>query len=102
MGLFIRLLICISCVGLVLYKSIDKLNELTELRLSIPILKKEILEIREKNLELQYQIEQFESPIHLMELARKPEFGHLKYPTIDEVILLPEKTHSMFEENINE
>ena len=27
------------------------------------------------------RIEQFESPIHLMELARKPELSHLKYPT---------------------
>lgn len=99
MGLFIRLLICISCVGLVLYKSIDKLNELTELRLSIPIIKKEIQEIRERNLELYYLIEQFESPIHLMELARKPEFGHLKYPMVNQVILLPEKSDPIPEEN---
>lgn len=90
MGLFIRLMICISCVGFVLYKSIDNLNRLTELRLAIPVLAAEIKEIREKNLELLYRIEQFESPSHLMELAGKPEFGHLKYPPVDRVILLPE------------
>lgn len=90
MGLFIRLLICISCVGLALYKSIDKLNELTELRLSIPILVREVKEVHEKNLELHYAIDCFESPLHLMELARKPEFGHLKYPSLNEVVLLPE------------
>ena len=90
MDLFIRLLICISCAGLVLYKYIDKLNELTELRLSIPILAREVKEIHEQNLELQYAIDCFESPLHLMELASKPEFGHLKYPVLDEIVLLPE------------
>ena len=80
MGLFIRLMICISIAGLALYKYIDKLNELTELRLSIPVIAKEVKGIQEKNLELQYAIDTFESPLHLMELARKPEFGHLKYP----------------------
>lgn len=90
MALFIRLLFCISFAGLALYKYIDKHNALTELRLSIPVIAREVKEIHEKNLELQYAIEQFESPLHLMELARKPEFGHLKYPSINEVILLTE------------
>lgn len=90
MNLFIKLLICISFAGLAIYKYIDKLNELTELRLSIPILIKEVKEIREKNLELQYAIESFESPVHLMELAQKPEFGHLKHASLDQVIQLPE------------
>ncbi len=92
MGLFIRLLICIFAVGLTLYKYIDKLNELTELRLSIPLLAKEVKEIHEKNLELQYTIEQFESPLHLMELAQKPEFGHLKYPMLSDILFLPENS----------
>lgn len=89
-GLFVRLLICISCMGFVLYKSIDKMNELTELRLSIPLLKQEVKEIQEKNLELQYKIEQFESIPHLLELSKQPEFGHLKYPTRDAIIVLRE------------
>ena len=90
MGLFIRLLICIFFAGLTLYKTIDKLNELTELRISIPILTRQVKEIHEKNLELQYTIEHFESPLHLIELARKPEFGHLKYPTLQDIIIVPE------------
>lgn len=85
-----RLLICILFAGLIGYKYIDNLNELTELQLSLPALAKEVKEINEKNLELQYEIEQFESPIHLMELARQPEFGHLKHPSVDEVIFLKE------------
>ncbi|MBA3722279.1 MAG: hypothetical protein H0W88_07750 [Parachlamydiaceae bacterium] len=90
MNLFVRLFICIFFAGFVLYKYIDNLNELTELKLSIPAIAKEVKEINEKNLELQYEIEQFESPIHLMELARKPEFGHLKHPSLNDVIVLPE------------
>lgn len=92
MGLFIRLFICIAFAGLLLYKYIDKLNELTELRLSIPILKREVKDISEKNLELQYMIDSFESPVHLMELARKPEFGYLKYPSLNDVVFLPENS----------
>lgn len=89
MGLIIRLFLCIFSAGLTLYLYIDKLNELTELRLSIPILAKEVKEIQEKNLELQYAIETFESPLQLMELARKPEFGHLKYPKETDIIKVP-------------
>ena len=44
-------MICIFLVGLTLYKYIDKMNELTELRLSIPVLAKEVQEINEKNIE---------------------------------------------------
>ena len=90
MGVLIRLLVCIFFAGLTMYKFIDKLNELTELRLSIPILAKEVRDIQEKNIELQFNIESFESPSHLMELAQKPEFRHLKYPLITDIILLPE------------
>lgn len=90
MGIFIRLLICILAVGLTLYKYIDKWNELTEVRLSIPILAREVKDIQETNIELQYTIEKFESPAHLMELAERPEFGHLKYPELSNVIFLPE------------
>lgn len=90
MELFVRLLVCISIAGLALYKYIDKLNELTELRLLIPMQAQELKEINEKNLELTYAIDTFESPLHLIELARKPEFGHLKYPTLNEIIELPE------------
>lgn len=88
---FIRIFLCIAFAGLTLYSYIDKINGLTELRLAIPVLAREVRDAHEKNLELQYAIDTFESPLHLMEMARKPEFGHLKYPTLDEIIQLPEK-----------
>lgn len=81
--------LCIFIAGIALYTYIDKQNELTELRLAIPILAKEVKRIQESNTQLRYEIEQFESPIHLIELARKPEFGHLKYPPLNEVLIIP-------------
>lgn len=78
MFLLLRLIICLCCAGFLLYKYIDKFNELTELRLSIPIAAKELEEIREENVELKYSLDQFETPAHLLELASQPEFAHLK------------------------
>lgn len=88
MGLLVRFFLCIAFAALTLYKSIDDQNDLTELQLAIPSLEKEVQDIREKNLELQYEIERFESPLHLMELARQPEYGHLKSPSINEIVIL--------------
>lgn len=90
MGLFVRLLICIFVACLTLYVYLDKSNDLTELRLSIPLLAREVKDIQEKNLELQYAIECFESPVHLLEIVQHPELGHLKYPTSEEIVYLPE------------
>jgi hypothetical protein len=87
-----QIFICIFVAGLTLFAYIDKQNELTELQLSIPALAKELKQLQEHNIRLQYEINQFESPIHLMELARKPEFGHLKYPFLNDVLTLPKGT----------
>lgn len=92
MELFFRLLICLTLAGVGLYKYIDQHNELTELRLSIPALAKEVKELKEINLSLKYEIECFESPLHLMEIAMKPEFGYLKHPKLNEEIFLLEST----------
>lgn len=86
-GLLVRLLICMIVVGVALYRHIDDSNQLTGLRLAIPILEKDVKEIAEENTRLQFEIDRFESPAHLLELARKPEFGHLKYPYADDIII---------------
>lgn len=85
-----NIFICIVIASFTLYAYIDKQNELTELRLAIPALEKEVRHIQEENTRLKYEINSFESPIHLMELARKPEFGHLKSPYLNQVLILPE------------
>ena len=86
-----RCLLCIIAAGVTLFAYIEKQNELTELRLAIPQLAKEVALLREDNVRLKYEIERFESPLHLMELMRSPEFSHLKFPYIDQEIFIPEE-----------
>lgn len=84
---FIKIFICILAAFFTIYSYIENQNELTKLRLAIPALAKELRQINEENTRFKYEIDQFESPIHLMELSRKPEFGHLKYPYMKDIIL---------------
>jgi cell division protein FtsB len=88
MRLFVQLLICVSIAGIALYKHIDKSNELTGLRLAIPALQKKVSELEAENTRLQYEVDRFESPANLFELARKPEFGHLHHSTRSDIIIL--------------
>lgn len=87
--MILRLFICMFSAGWTLLSVIEKQNELVELRLAIPILEKEVNRISEENTRLKYDIELFESPIHLMELARKPQFSHLKFPYNRDILVLP-------------
>lgn len=88
-GFLVRLFICIFIFSIYLYKYVDKQNQLTTLRLKIPPLSQEVRTLQEVNTKLQFEMNQFESPSHLMELLEKPEFGHLKYPSNDQIILIP-------------
>ena len=87
-----RVFFCIVAASITLYAYIDKQNDLTELRLAIPALAKEVKAINEENIRLRYEIDRFESPIHLMELMRKPEYSHLKFPYLSQQIFLPAAT----------
>ncbi len=89
-SLLIRLLICIGALGSCLYAYIDKQNEVTWRRLEIPHVAKEIKEIQEANTCLQYEIDLFESPEHLMELASRSEYAYLKQPLLKEILVLQE------------
>ena len=87
-GVFIRILLCIGLVGVLLYVYINQQNSITELRLQIPIVAKELQALQQENTRLQFEIDQFENPQHLMELAGRPEFSHLKYPLLNEIITI--------------
>ena len=89
-GLLVRLLLCIGVAGVFLYSYIDTQNALTQRRLSIPVLAKEIKDLKEANTHLQYEIDLFESPERLMELARHSEFSHLKQPMLKEILTMQE------------
>lgn len=85
-GFLIRLVFCACIVGITLYSYVRKQNKMTSLRIQVPALKKELKNVQEENTRLLFEIEKFESPLNLMELSRKPEYSHLKYPLITDII----------------
>ncbi len=89
-GLLLKLGICLGVLGLCLYSYLETQNELTQLKIRIPDVEKEIKIVREENRRLAYEIDQFENPAHLIELAHHPEFSHLKHPLLREILTVPE------------
>jgi hypothetical protein len=90
LSVLIRLGICVSVFGVLLFFYLERQNELTHLKIQLPKLEKETAETTEENRRLRYEIDQFENPSHLIELAHRPEFGHLKYPLLKEILTVPE------------
>ncbi len=95
-GWFVQVSLCLATLAACLFSYLEKQHEITELRIYVPKLLKEIRSIQEHNVELSYQIQAFESPEHLMQLAMDPKFSHLKYPLSKEVLVLqePSQLHS--------
>src|SRR5689334_4171953 len=89
-SILIRVLVCITVLGVLLYSYVDQQNAVTRLRLQIPQLAKEIKDLSEKNTQLQYEIDLFESPQNLMCLALHSEFAHLKNPMSQEILRVSE------------
>jgi predicted methyltransferase len=67
---------------------INQQNRITKLRIEIPTALNTILEVDEEIARLKYQIECFENPLHLMQLAELSEYSHLKYPLKKEIITI--------------
>jgi len=89
-GWIVQIAICLVMLGGFLFSYLEKQNELTQLRIYVPKLVKEIRSIQEESVQLSYQIQAFESPEHLMQLASDPQFSHLKYPLHKDVLVLRE------------
>ena len=87
-GLLFRLLICIFVLGGFLYTYIDKQNDLTELKMEIPELTKQLRRLEEENDQLGLEIERLENPSRLIGLLREKEYSHLRYPYVNEVVVL--------------
>lgn len=83
-----KVVICISSFGGVLCAYLQQQNDLTKLRIRIPELAKEVRLIEEENARLKLEIDRYENPKHLMELARRPEFSHLKHPLLDDILVV--------------
>ena len=86
--LFAKVLICALSFGGVLYAYLEQQNDLTYLRIELPQLEDVVRILEEENMQLSLEIDRFENPKHLMELAHRPEYSHLKHPTVDEVMVL--------------
>ena len=89
-GLLTRIGFCLALFGICLYSYLDAQNELTELKFALPEKEKEIRLIQEENRRLSFEIDRFESPSHLIELAHRPEYSHLKHPLLREILTVPE------------
>ncbi len=95
----IRILICLVSFGLGLYLYLDKINAQTEIRFKIPMLEKEIEEIEQSSIQLAYQLENFNNPKHLLELAQQPQYSHLKFPFSTEVMVISSEIAKRGESN---
>lgn len=84
----VKIFICIFCFGVSLYIYLDKLNSQSELKVQVPQIAKEIELIEQDLVNLNYQIESFKNPTHLLNLALRPEFGHLKFSRQSDVMLI--------------
>lgn len=89
-NLLLRLGFCLTIFAFSLYSYLNMQNEVTQLKILLPEVEKEIRDIQEESRRLSYQIEQFENPAHLIELAHHPEYAHLKHPLIKEILTVPE------------
>ncbi|MCH9610154.1 MAG: hypothetical protein S4CHLAM81_07320 [Chlamydiales bacterium] len=88
LGLLIRIFICIAATAAFLYFYIEKQNRITQLRLEIPQLARQVELLRQEIVRVQFEVDQFENPVHLLELARKPEYGHLRQPKVNEIVTI--------------
>jgi hypothetical protein len=86
----LRVLFCLTLISLYFYQVIQKQNQINYLSLQIPKLNKDLKTLEEEHLNLQFAIDCFESPDHLLELLKKNEFSHLKYPTVKDVVAFAE------------
>lgn len=78
--------VAIFSLGFIWYSSIDQQNQVTQLRMKIPELTKQIKRIEQENIRLQYEIDVFESPENLLRLARLTQYQHLHYPLSHEIV----------------
>lgn len=86
--LWVKLGVCIVTVLVAVYIYINEHNKVIEMQLAIPPLQKDLGTILAENDRLQFEIDRFESPAHLLQLSLKPEFRHLKFPYTTDVLVI--------------
>lgn len=91
-GFIVQVVLSFIMLSACLFSYLEKQNELTELRIYVPKLVKEVKFIQEDNTRFRYQIQEFEGPEHLMLLASESQFSHLKYPLNKEILVLEDSS----------
>lgn len=84
--------VCFFVFGFCLYSYLDAQNCLAQAKMQLPQKEREIQSIREEMQRLSYQVDQFENPSHLIELAHKPEYRHLRHPVLREILTVSESS----------
>ncbi len=82
--------VCFAVFGFCLYSYLDEQNSIARLKMELPQKEKEIQGLKEELKRLSYQVDRFDNPSHLIELAHRPEFSHLKHPVLKEILTVPE------------
>ncbi len=88
--LWVRLSTCFLVFGSCLYVYLHEQNRLAQVKMQMPCKEKEMDLLREEIRLLSYELDQYESPNRLIELAHLPEFSHLKHPVLKEILTVPE------------
>jgi hypothetical protein len=86
----IRASVCTAVLGWCVFSYLETQTSLTDAKIQLPKLEKEIASIREEAQRIQYEIDQFQAPNHLIEMAHRPEYSHLKHPLLKEILTVPE------------
>lgn len=69
-----------------LFLYLHRSHQIDQLRIELPALRDEVEMLHEKNAVLQYEVDRYESPAHLIELHR--QFRYLKHPREHEVMII--------------
>lgn len=89
-NLLTKLGCCLLVAAGCLYSYFDKQNELTQMKIRLPELEKKLRSVREETRRLRYDVDRFENPTHLIEMAHSPEYSHLKHPLLKEILTVSE------------
>ncbi len=74
-----------------MYLYVEKQNYLTYLRMEIPKKSSIIRHLKEEIVEYEYEVDQLESPMRLMQLASSSQFSHLVHPYAEGVLTIKGK-----------
>jgi cell division protein FtsL len=105
--LLAKSVVCLGFLGFSVCSYLSKHNTCMALKMQIPKVMEEIKIIQEENEALSYQIECFENPQNLLNIAKSCQFSHLQFPPLENILaikkdgILP-KTPNTLAEKINQ